>query len=236
MWSWARPLAMRPGEEPRRSAEARQFPPRSSRADCPSLQRRQHGVAHLARADGAAALMHDVAGADAAVERLAHRALEPRRRLGLAEAQPQRHREAQDRAQRIGDALPAMSGALPCTGSKNAGRWPSGPGGPKEAEGSMPSEPVAIAAASDRMSPNMLSVSSTSNCAGARTICMAQLSTSMWLRSTSANSASCSAWTSCRHSWPASITLALSTEVTRRRRVRANSKPKRATRRISELV
>ena len=49
----------------------------------------------------------------------------------------------------------------------------------------MPSEPVSIAAASDRMSPKRLSVTITSNCFGLRTSCMAQLSARMWLNWTS---------------------------------------------------
>ena len=49
----------------------------------------------------------------------------------------------------------------------------------------MPMEPVSIDASSDRMSPNMLPVTITSNCLGALTSCMAALSTSMWDSSTS---------------------------------------------------
>ena len=63
--------------------------------------------------------------------------------------------------------LPAMSGAEPCTGSYSALRLPVlGSGAPSEADGSMPSEPVSIAATSDSMSPNRLSVTITSNCLG----------------------------------------------------------------------
>ena len=62
--------------------------------------------------------------------------------------------------------LPAISGALPCTGSYSALRRPNLSTGPSEADGSMPSEPEAIAAQSDRMSPKMLPVTITSNCAG----------------------------------------------------------------------
>jgi hypothetical protein len=51
-----------------------------------------------------------------------------------------------------------MSGAEPCTGSNMLGS----PGAPSEALGSMPIEPVSIAASSLRMSPNMLSVRITS--------------------------------------------------------------------------
>ena len=45
------------------------------------------------------------------------------------------------------------------------------------AEGSMPIEPVSIAASSLRMSPKRLVVTSTSNCFGLRMSCIAQLST-----------------------------------------------------------
>ena len=49
----------------------------------------------------------------------------------------------------------------------------------------MPIEPVSIAASSERMSPNMLPVTTTSNFLGAFTSCMAALSTYMWSSSTS---------------------------------------------------
>ena len=49
----------------------------------------------------------------------------------------------------------------------------------------MPMEPVIMEASSDRMSPNMFSVTITSNWAGFFTICMAQLSTNISLYSTS---------------------------------------------------
>jgi len=55
-----------------------------------------------------------------------------------------------------------------------------------EADGNMPIEPVSIDASSERMSPNMLPVRITSNCLGARTSCMAALSTYMCDNSTSA--------------------------------------------------
>src|SRR5450755_3629642 len=73
--------------------------------------------------------------------------------------------------------LPAISGALPCTGSYSALRRPKRSTGPSDADGSMPSEPEAIAAQSDRMSPKILPVTITSNCRGSRTICIAALST-----------------------------------------------------------
>lgn len=50
---------------------------------------------------------------------------------------------------------------------------------PRLAEGNIPIDPVSIAASSDRISPNMFSVTITSNCFGFRTSCIAQLSTSM---------------------------------------------------------
>jgi hypothetical protein len=79
-----------------------------------------------------------------------------------------------------------MSGAEPCTGSYSALRLPvTLSGAPSEADGSMPSEPVSIAAASERMSPNRLSVTMTSNCLGLRTSCIAALSARMWWNSTS---------------------------------------------------
>ncbi len=43
---------------------------------------------------------------------------------------------------------------------------------PATRDGSMPREPVSMAATSERMSPNMLPVTMTSNCFGARTSCM----------------------------------------------------------------
>ncbi len=76
--------------------------------------------------------------------------------------------------------LPAMSGALPCTGSYS-------PLLPvlRDAEGSMPIDPVNMAAASDRMSPKTLPVTITSNCLGARMSIIAAASTNAWVSSTS---------------------------------------------------
>ena len=71
------------------------------------------------------------------------------------------------------------------TGSYSALGRPFSLGAPRLAEGSIPRLPVSIAAASDSRSPNRLSVTITSNCLGARTNCMAALSTYMWLSSTS---------------------------------------------------
>ena len=68
---------------------------------------------------------------------------------------------------------PAMSGAEPCMGSKSPGI----PGLPIDAEGSIPIEPVIMPARSERMSPNMLEVTMTSNVEGLPTSCIEQLST-----------------------------------------------------------
>ena len=123
--------------------------------------------------------------------------------------------------------LPAMSGAEPCDGSYRPLLLAS-----SEADGSMPIEPVSIAAASDRMSPNMLPVTITSNFFGARTSCIAALSTYMCSSSTSWYSL-CTSVTMSRQNWNVSSTLALSTLVTRRSRLRAAWNATWAMRRIS---
>jgi hypothetical protein len=69
--------------------------------------------------------------------------------------------------------FPAMSGAEPCTGSYRPVPLP------RLADGSRPSEPTIAPASSDRMSPNMFSVTMTSKLAGASAMRIAQLSTSM---------------------------------------------------------
>ena len=124
--------------------------------------------------------------------------------------------------------VPAMSGAEPCTGSNRPGPSP-----PSDALGSMPSEPVSIAASSLRMSPNRFSVTITSKSAGRETSCIAALSTSRWSSGTSGNSSACTRVTVSRHSRDVSSTFALSTLVTL---VRALSKPTRAIRSISPTL
>ena len=111
-----------------------------------------------------------------------------------------------------------MSGAVPCTGSYR----PSVPC-PIDADGSMPIEPVSIAAASDRMSPKMLLVTMTSNCLGARISSIAAASTKRWVSSTSGYCAPTRVTTS-RQSCITSSTLALSTEQSFLRRLRAQRK------------
>ncbi len=64
---------------------------------------------------------------------------------------------------------------------------------------------------SDKMSPNRLPVTITSNWPGFFTSCIAALSTYMWVSSTSGYSLATSITTS-RHSCEVSSTLALSTE------------------------
>ena len=107
--------------------------------------------------------------------------------------------------------LPAMSGAEPCTGS-----YRPGPPAPRLAEASSPIDPAIIAASSERMSPNMFSVSTTSKAAGFEISCIAALSTSRCSSRTSGWSrATCS--TVSRHRREVSRMFALSTEVTRPR-------------------
>ena len=78
----------------------------------------------------------------------------------------------------------------------------------------MPSDPVICAASSERMSPNMFSVTTTSKNAGRLMSCIAVLSTSMSSSVTSGYSASCRRCTTSRHMREVSSTLALSTLVT----------------------
>ena len=97
----------------------------------------------------------------------------------------------------------------------------------------MPSEPVSIADSSERMSPNMFSVTMTSKCRGAATSFIAALSTSRCSSSMLGNSAACTSRTTSRHRRLVSSTLALSTLVTRER---AAPKATRAMRSISSRV
>src|SRR6266849_3599299 len=131
--------------------------------------------------------------------------------------------------------FPAMSGADPCTGSYIALRFLVLPSSsPREAEGNMPSEPVSMAATSESMSPNRLSVTMTSNCFGQRTSCMPPASASWCSSTTSLNSRACSAPTTSCQSTPVFITLRFSMDVTLLRRLRASSKATRAMRSISD--
>ena len=71
------------------------------------------------------------------------------------------------------------SGAEPCTGSYIDLKFPSLSLVPNDADGNNPKEPVNIAASSDKISPNKLSVTITSNCFGFHNNCIAQLSANM---------------------------------------------------------
>lgn len=130
--------------------------------------------------------------------------------------------------------LPAMSGAEPCTGSYIDLRLPVlASTSPSEADGSMPSEPVSIAAMSDSMSPNRLSVTMTSNCFGHLTRFMPPESASWWSSWTSLYSRSCTAVITSFQSTPVFMTLRFSIEVTLLRRLRARSNATRPIRSIS---
>ena len=98
---------------------------------------------------------------------------------------------------------------------------------------SMPSEPVIWAASSDRMSPNMFSVTTTSKSTGRLISCMAVLSTSRSSSSTSGYSSEPTRCTISRHMRLVSSTFALSTLVTLLRRLRAASNAWRAMRSTS---
>src|SRR5207249_10653409 len=127
-------------------------------------------------------------------------------------------------------ALPALAGA-----SAWGGCYSAVPLAASAADGSMPLEPVSIAASCERMSPNRFPVTMTSHCLGLRTSCMAQLSTYMWDSSMSAWLLDSSMTTS-RHSCEVSSTLALSTEQTRFLRLRAASNATFAIRRTSHSL
>ena len=102
--------------------------------------------------------------------------------------------------------FPAISGAEPPLGSYSPKAF-----SPKEAEGSIPREPVISAISSERMSPNIFSVAITEKHPGLRTSCIAIESTRAWL---SFISGSCSplAVKIFLQSRELSRTLALSTE------------------------
>ena len=145
-------------------------------------------------------------------------------------AKPWRSISAADRNMASGLATPrpAMSGAEPCTGSNMPGvarRSPS------EALGSIPIEPVIIAASSERMSPNMFSVTITSKCAGRRDQLHGGVVDEQMLeldvRELGARGRPV---TTSRQSRYVSSTLALSTLVTSRR-----ARPAKATRAIRSI-
>src|SRR5207302_7702418 len=83
-------------------------------------------------------------------------------------------RAGPDRADRIGDLLPAMSGAEPCTGSKMEGAVRSGLIFP---EAAMPMVPAVAGPRSERMSPKRFEATMTSKRSGLSTIWMVRPST-----------------------------------------------------------
>ena len=88
--------------------------------------------------------------------------------------------------------LPAMSGAEPCTGSYIALRFGLGIDLAERGRRRHAERPVSMAATSESMSPNRLSVTMTSNCLGQRTSCMPPASASWCSSVTSLNSRACS--------------------------------------------
>ena len=105
----------------------------------------------------------EIAGPFAGFVHGADSGAQPRRRLGLAETGLEQLRDALDSAERVGLVL---AGDI---GRRAVDRL----------------EPGNIEASSERMSPNMFSVSTTSNEAGSRSKCMAAASTYMWSSSIS---------------------------------------------------
>ena len=118
-------------------------------------------VPHLRRADQLAAGPADVPRPVALLEHPAHRGVHAIRigapyRASTASASPP------TKWPRSGWRPPARRYRAPCRAP--ARRGPRRP--PSEAEGSMPMEPARMAASSDRMSPNVFSVTIVSNCVG----------------------------------------------------------------------
>ena len=117
--------------------------------------------------------------------------------------------------------------ARPCRGSVRRS--------PSDADGSIPRDPASTDASSERMSPNMFSVTMTSNAAGFVMSDIAVESTSRCSSVTSGNSTATSS-TTARQSRLVARTFALSTLVSSLRRPRASSNASRVTRRISGSV
>ncbi len=128
----------------------------------------QQGVGHGCRRDLSHALSHDVGGAQTARQHCSQPSRSGPHPPADRRCSAATWRRTAGVASRLA-ARPAMSSAEPCTGSYSDLRRPVSSTSPSDAEGSMPSEPVSIAAVSDSMSPNRLSVTMTSNCFGART-------------------------------------------------------------------
>ena len=125
------------------------------------------------------------AGAQPLVKGLVHRRFYGRGRVGQIESVAQHHRGAEEHRQRVGDPLAGDVGRRAVDGLEDAGRAVLAEA---DALGSMPIEPVSIAASSLRMSPNMFSVRITSKWRGDATSFIAALSTSTCSSSTFGNS------------------------------------------------
>src|SRR5258708_27324553 len=126
----------------------------------------------------------------------------------------------------LAESFPASVGADPCIGSN------SGAPDPKLADGISPIDPTSAAAASLKMSPNILVVSITSNCEGFSINCIAALSTYMF-SSVTFGRALLIALTVRRHTCELVSTLALSTEHNRCERFSARAYANAAIRSIS---
>ena len=124
------------------------------------------------------ALLHDIACADAPTKRVLPCVLNEISVVSVVEAVAEHHGKRQYGGQRVGLILTGDVGGRPCTGSYMARRQPLW-SAPLRSRKAACQASVSIAAQSDRMSPNRLSVTITSNCFGARTNCIAQLSAYM---------------------------------------------------------
>ncbi len=171
----------------------------------------------------------DVAGSRAGANRAARRRLRwpaPRlRRRSCAAAAWRRSGSCRTDWRRPGPRCPAPSreSARRAPGRRRRAR-------PRAAS---PIEPASIDASSVRMSPNMFSVTITSKSAGRLKRCIAAASTSRCSTASSGNSSRNTRVATSRHSRDVSSTLALSTDVTLRRRPIASLPATRQTRSIS---
>ena len=103
-------------------------------------------------------------------------AVEPARLLRPIEPEGEHERRRAQHPGRVGHPAARRCRAP----SRAPARRCPGPQSPRLAEPASPSPPVTAAASSERMSPNMFSVTITSKRSGACTSCIAALSTSMW--------------------------------------------------------
>ena len=101
---------------------------------------------------------------------------------------------------------PAMSGALPWTGSNSEGTRRVGL---RFADGAMPIVPAQAGPRSDRMSPNRLLATTTSNQCGLRTKCAVRMSTWYWSTRTSGYSGAIAATRSSQNGIEIEIPLLL---------------------------